>query len=425
MRRRFPIVVVAIGLFLGLTVFFLPREVPRISGTLSQETYVWQRLWNEPVRSAVKQASPVMERFNLLVAEIFWSKGRPRLTRVEPDWQAMKQSGRPVGLSLRIGAYRGPFERAGGFTKELEGLSQSLVAQAREHGVEPAELQIDFDCAEARLAGYRVWVEALRQRVKPVPLTITALPSWLDRREFKELVQATDGFVLQVHALQRPQTVASRVQLCDPLMARRWVEEAARAGVRFKVALPTYSYVTAFNRQGRFIGASAEGPMNDWPPDVITRELAAEPRAMAELVQGWTANRPANMQGVIWYRLPVATDRWNWDWSTLAQVMQGRTPEAHWQVMTRSPEPGLVEVLLANAGEVRGIPQQGVMVQWQQGHLIASDSLQGTRLEEPAATSAEFQPEETTGAYAPGESRVLGWLRFDSSVEVHSEMVAR
>ncbi len=425
MRGRSPILFLVFGLAIALTVGFWPKAVERRAGVMPQEAYVWQRAWNEPVRAAVKQAAPEMERFTVLAAEIAWVKGQPKLTRVEPDWASLKGSGKGVGLALRIGAYGGPFEREGKFTKGLGDLAASLVAQARSQGVEPAEVQLDFDCAEAKLAGYRVWVEALRDRLKPMPLTITALPSWLDRREFTDLVRATDGFVLQVHALNRPQDSKATVQLCDPFAARQAVETAARTGVPFKVALPTYSYLTAFNREGRFIGASAEGPANDWPPDVVTKELAAEPQAMASLIRGWTTNRPANLQGVIWYRLPVASDRWNWDWATLAQVMKGQVPEVHWQVMTRSPEPGLVEVVLTNASNAKGIPQQTVRVQWLQGRLVASDSLGGSELDEPKPMMAEFKPTKQTRAMAPGESRLLGWLRFDSSVEVHSEVVAR
>jgi hypothetical protein len=191
------------------------------------------------------------------------------------------------------------------------------------------------------------------------------------------------------------------------------------------VALPTYSYLTAFDRTGRFIGASAEGPSHDWPRDVSTQELAADPSAMASLVRAWTADRPANLEGVIWYRLPVTSDRWNWDWPTLAQVMHGRTLEAHWQVMTRSPEPGLVEVLLTNASSGKSIPHQSVCVQWQEGRLVASDALGGCELTEPQPMLALFKPNAQTRALAPSESRLLGWLRFDSNVEVHSEVVAR
>lgn len=423
MRGRSPILLLVLGLAIALTVGFWPKAVERRAGVMPQEVYVWQRSWQEPVRSAVRATAPAMERFTVLAAEITWVKGQPKLTRVEPDWATLKESNKGVGLAVRIGAYGGPFERDGTFTKGLGELAASLIAQARAQGVEPAEVQLDFDCAEAKLAGYRVWVEALRERVKSVPVTITALPSWLDQREFAPLTRATDGFVLQVHALNRPKDIQTNVPLCDPFAARRAVETAAKVGVPFKVALPTYSYLTAFNQEGRFIGASAEGPANDWPPGVFTKELAAEPKAMAALVQTWTTNRPASLQGIIWYRLPVASDRWNWDWATLAQVMQGQVPEAHWQVMTRSPEPGLVEVVLTNASNARSTPQQTVRVAWKDGRLVASDSLAGSELEEPKPMVAEFKPTKQTRALAPGESRLLGWLRFDGSVEVHSELV--
>lgn len=425
MRGRSPIIILGLGLLVAWCASYWPRPVPRISGAMPQEAYVWQRIWNEPVVTAIARSAPALERFTVLVAEISWRQGQPKLTRVEPDWAALKTSGKSVGLAIRIGSHDGPFERDGKFTRSLAELASSWVAQARAQGVTAAEVQLDFDCAESKLTGYRVWVEAVRARVNPVPLTITALPSWLDRQEFRALVQATDGFVLQVHALQRPQTMHESVQLCDPLAARRWVEAAASTGVPFKVALPTYSYLMAFARDGRFIGASAEGPVRDWLPDVHRRELAAEPKELAALVAHWTTNRPAALQGVIWYRLPVTTDRWNWDWPTLAQVMQGQPPETRWHVVTRSPEPGLVEVLLANASAAKGIPKQTVRVQWQQGRLISGDSLNGNELNEPAARMAEFKPGQTVRALAPGETRLLGWLRFDSSVEVHSELVAQ
>ena len=425
MRGRSPILILGLGLLVGFYAVFYPKEPVRTHGPMPQEAYVWQRVWNEAVQQGVTERASDFEHFSVLMAEINWLKGEPKLTRVEPDWSALKAVGKSVGLAIRIGSYGGPFEHEGKFTKGLAELADSLIANARAKGVEPAEVQLDFDCAESKLAGYRVWVEVLRERVKPVPLTITALPSWLDRGEFKSLVQATDGFVLQVHALQRPATINDPVKLCEPAKARTWVEIAARTGVPFKVALPTYSYLTAFNREGKFIGASAEGPGNDWPPDVQTRELAAVPKDMAALMSGWLADRPAALQGVIWYRLPVSTDRWNWDWPTLAQIMRGSAPREQWRVVTRSPEAGLVEVLLENESAAKSAPSRSIRVQWQKGRLLAGDGLRGTQLTELSASEVEFQPGRVMTAVQPGDRQLLGWLRFDSSVEVQSELVAK
>jgi len=34
------------------------------------------------------------------------------------------------------------------------------------------------------------------------------------------------------------------------------------------------------------------------------------------------------MRGVIWYRLPVASDKFNWPWPTLERVMRGERSAA-------------------------------------------------------------------------------------------------
>jgi len=425
MRRCVPIFLIACGLLTAVSGIYSDKKVPRQSGPLRQQAYIWQRIWSEPVQAAVKQSALEFDRFTILAAEISWVKGKPTLTHTEPNWSCLREGKKTVGLALRIGPYFGPFLKDGKVADEIYGVALSLINQARAHDVEPAELQIDFDCAESKLGLYRVWVKELRNRLKPVPLTITVLPSWLDRPEFFDLVRATDGFVLQVHALSRPKNSDDAAQLCDPSAARQAVERASGVGVPFIVALPTYSYLTAFSPVGHFIGASAEGPGNDWPLDVVTRELVAEPELMASLVRRWTTNRPASLKGIIWYRLPVATDKWNWNWPTLVLVKHGKVPEPNWQVSKRSPERGLIEISLMNAGDATGVPQPAVRVAWQRARLITNDSLAGNDLEELSGTSAEFKPTKQARAIPPGESRLLGWLRFDANVEVRCEVVAR
>jgi hypothetical protein len=424
MRAGRAILVVACGLFAAISAFFYNKDIPRQSGAMPQQAYLWQRVWSEPVLAAVKQSAPEFEQFTILAAEISWAKGQPKVTRTEPGWATLRETKKALGLALRIGPYSGPFSKDGTVTEEICRVALSIVEEARAHEIKPAELQVDFDCAESKLHGYHIWLTELRRCLKPVRLTITALPSWLDRQEFSDLVRSTDGFVLQVHALTRPKNSNEEIQLCNPIAARQAVEIASRTDVPFMVALPTYSYLTAFNLEGRFIGASAEGPESDWPPNILTKELNAEPESMASLVRQWTTNRPASLRGIVWYRLPVATDKWNWNWPTLAHVMRGHAPKPNWQVSTRSPERGLIEVLLMNASDATGVPQPTVRLDWQQSRLIASDSLSGNDLEELSATAAEFRPSNRARAIQPGESRALGWMRFNTNVDVRCEVVA-
>ena len=209
---------------------------------LPQEVYVWQRAWTEPVRRAVVERSAAFARLVVLKAEVTWQEGKPQLAQVPVDYQALAQSKRPVGLALRVGPYAGSFASTNAAAIYLAELAQRLVAEARTAGVTPSELQLDFDCASARLDGYRTWVEAIRTRVAPVPLAVTALPAWLGQAAFKPLVRAAGAYVLQVHSLERPKGFDAAFTLCDPTAASRAVGAAAEIGVPFRVALPTYGY---------------------------------------------------------------------------------------------------------------------------------------------------------------------------------------
>ena len=378
MSRFKPVILIASAAVLAgvaAALWLSPRGAPRTSGALPQDAYVWQRAWTEPVRRSVQEHASDFHRLTVLTAEVVFQRGEPRVTRIAVDYPTLRGLGQPVGLALRIGPYPGPFAREDAVAHRLSELAAGLTAEAQTNGVSVAELQVDFDCAERKLDGYRCWVEALRPAVSPIPLVITALPAWMDRAAFRRLVSATDGFVLQVHSLARPRTPGDPFQLCDPSAAQRAVERAARADRPFRVALPTYGYLAAFDRADRFIGLSAEGPVPSWPAGMKLREIRADPGTMARLVHGWMADRPETLAGVVWYRLPVASDQWNWRWPTLAKVMAGEMPRADVRAEPRQVEVGLVEIDLVNRGSAEHRGPDRVRVSWSRGRLVASDGL--------------------------------------------------
>ena len=302
------------------------KPSPQASIPLTHEAYVWQRAWTQPVRDAVKQHAAQFGGLTVLNAEVSWKNRQPQVIRVPLDYSILTNAPCPVGLALRIGPCPASIATNETTRVFLADMAASLIAEANSHRLTPRELQIDFDCAESRLDGYRAWVEAFRRKAAPVPVSITALPAWLGQPAFKRLVAAAGSYVLQVHSLQRPRGFDAPFTLCDPAAARRAVERAAQIGIPFRVALPTYGYLTAFDAGGRFVGLSAEGPSKTWPAGVRVREVRANPLELAQLVQLWTTNRPAGMRGVIWYRLPVADDTLNWRWPTLRAIVAGRSP---------------------------------------------------------------------------------------------------
>jgi hypothetical protein len=326
MNRRMVIlagvfVVIACAL-IGVIVF--SDAGPRVSGVMRQDAYVWQRAWTQPVRDAVSAHATNFSEMVLLRGEITWSGSKPDLVRVNLDKALLADLKRPVGLALRVGTYPGPFTTNDAPIQFICDTAAAFVADARSNGVAIAELQLDFDCASSKLDGYRVWVQAVQRRVAPVPVTITALPNWLKKPAFKTLASVATNYVVQVHSAERPKSFEAAYSLCEPQAARRAVERAGKLGVPFRVALPTYGYVMAFNPRGEFISLAAEGPRPDWPTNAMIREVDSNAGEISGLIRDWTANRPAAMRGVIWYRLPITTDKHNWDWRTLNAVMVGR-----------------------------------------------------------------------------------------------------
>jgi len=392
---------------------------------LSQAAYVWQRAWTEPVRQAVQEHGPAFASLIVLKAEVSWSAGQPQVVSVPIDYAALIATGRPIGLAVRIGPYPGPFATNSPATKFLCRLAESLIAEAKQHGLTPAELQLDLDCAESKLEGYRLWVQALRLRLAPMPLTITALPSWLKQPAFGPLVSSTDGYVLQVHSLERPKDASTPFTLCDPAVAKRAVERAGNFKVPFRVAVPTYGYRIAFDASGRFVGLSAEGPARSWPPEVQEREVRADPVELAGLTQFWATNHPPAMRGLIWYRLLITNDILNWRWPTLSAIVDLRSPRESARAESRRVETGLVEISLVNNGELDISSRLAVEVRWSregEARLMAADGLRGFEAADEGPSALRLQNLSQSCRLPAGEKQVIGWLRFNQDREVQVEL---
>jgi hypothetical protein len=374
-----------------------------------------------PVAAAVRRAAPAADGFSVLVAEVAWNAGEPRETLVAVDYAALAAAGKPVGIVLRIGPYSGPFRRDDRIAAYLTTLARRLVDKAHQPGVDPCEMQVDFDCATAHLDGYREWVTALREAIAPVPLAITVLPTWLSSPEFANLATAADGYVLQVHSLERPPDgLAAPLTLCDPVAARRWIGQAAALKRPFRVALPTYGYLVAYDAAGTYLGLSAEGPERAWPPGTQFRTVSADPVAMAELVAELHRQPPPGLQGILWYRLPVDGDRRNWPWPTLARVMCGEVPVAKFALSVRHPEPELAEIVLRNDGETDLSAPTMISCRWREGKRVASDGLRGYVATKTSTDAMSFTRSTNMppGPLRPGEEWTVGWIRFDRPVAV-------
>jgi len=414
----------AAGIFLAA----LATAVATRGGT--REVYVWQRQAGAEVTAALREFAPQVDGFCALAAEVSWPAGRLRVVRPSVDFAALAALRKPAGLALRLGAFAGPFARDDATARALVALAAELIAQARAAGLEPSELQVDFDAAEAKLDGYRAWLAALRGATAPgrVRLVFTALPSWLHRAEFAPLARAADAFVLQVHSLEKPSVAGAPFALCDPARALAWARQAGGVGVPFRIALPTYGYVVAFTPEGKFLGLAAEGPRPAWPAGTRAQLVRADAPALARLAQALADAPPPHCTGVIWFRLPIAGDRLNWDAVTFATVLRGDVPRALLRVEAAAAPDGLVEIVAVNAGATTEPPPPRIALRWPPGErLLAGDGLGGFRLD---AEGAEGQATIVANAVppdallAPGGRVKIAWLRFAHELPVDASLPA-
>jgi hypothetical protein len=404
----------AFAAVVSLFVWLARRDwTPRVSGPLRSECYVWQRSWDGAVKDAVRTAPEAVAGLAPLCAEVGW-RADGKLSAAWPnlDLEALRAGGKPVSAVLRIG----PRVPSIGAQAEICRVAREIMDRFHREKLEPVELQVDFDCAESQLAGYRTWLTAIRAVVAPVPVRPTVLPSWLAHEDFMPLVKECGAYILQVHATAQPRVDAPDTALCETADARRWVAQAGRLGIPFRVALPTYTYRVAFDVGGRMLGIEAEGAPHAWPAGTKLRDFRPDAAQVAAMVGDWMKDRPSCLTGLLWYRLPVAADTRNWRWSTLAAVMQGHAPHADLRVEKSGVAP--IDLALVNGGESEAALPLRVVVK--SGSAIeAADGVGGYRAEITEKT-VTFSRTEPTGAASipPGTRHPLGWVRTASEIQI-------
>ncbi|MCP4806787.1 MAG: DUF3142 domain-containing protein [Proteobacteria bacterium] len=326
----------------------LACTAPRGSGPLPQDAYVWQRIWTPQVTSAVAEHD--FRALSVLAAERSWG----------PDavaWIELGQLAAGTTLVLRVEA------------PPRDPSAELLADVARLRAEHPGHpIQVDMDVPTSQLADYARWIE-------PLDVSVTTLPTWLGDPAYGDLVQAAEHTVLQVHWLDPDQPD----HLLDPRAAQH-VEAAAKHG-RFTVALPAYGYP----------------------------RLMADPAAVAPLIAAWTADRPENLESVIWFRLPVAGDTGTWHDATLDAVRAGRTPIAD-QELELLERDGVWTIILHNRGEA-SLPLPTLTLS---DPLRFGDAL-GSYAWSPPDT---FTPHADTPPLAPGDQLTVGWVRSPTLPEV-------
>lgn len=382
-----------------LLLFLLPLTGCRQEARrpLTIEAYVWQAADRPAVVEAITRAQPTVSTFHLRAAELRWTGDR---FSIERPLTKLPQA--HCGLVVRIGASAAGLDWTPEQIEPVARIFRELSA------LSPTEIQCDYDCPQKRLGRYRILLAALRSAAGKVPVSPTALPSWLGEPAFPGLIEG-GGYVLQVHSLHLPDREGEPVAIFDPVEAMAAARKAATFGSPFRIAMATYGCEVRFDPKGKVVDVISEDADGS-PSSPGRRAFAlADPNESARLVRGWTANPPAGMTGIIWYRLPIEGDRRNWPWQTFQAVVRGESAVANLDLIA-SPGPGARDLFLANRGMFpRRLPRKIIVT----SPVTAADGA-GAYLLESDKDGLHFILREDLWPWLDPDQKIpIGWLRSD------------
>lgn len=403
--------------------FFVTLLLPCLVGCdgekpeLSHDVYVWQRAWQKSTDEAVQQIAPFVETFSVLAGEIEFSSGTPHIIYPQLNYEVLGKTGKALVLCLRVGSWRGPFDEEHAVTDFIFKSANKILEDARASSAKVVELQIDFDCTAKNLAGYKLWLEQLRELCDGVNLSITVLPSWLNQSGFADLIKEVDSFTLQVHSLLKSEEEGEKYTLCDVEDAVGWVVKANKYRRPFTVALPTYGYQLYLDSSGKVLDVQAEEPENEGRKGLKREVVSANYHDMAFLVNYWGKSSPKWLTAISWYRLPVEADRYNWPMASLLTVMSGKIPKRKLQVDLNVNDSGLSYVWLENVGDTI-VYQAGVDINGEQEDFITAESLNGFGVSDTASGLIFSSNQKNEMSLRPGEKLNIGWFRSSLNSKV-------
>ncbi|WP_285413400.1 DUF3142 domain-containing protein [Pseudomonas sp. lyk4-40-TSB-59a] len=358
---------------------------------LDQQLYVWQRQWTPAHEQALNDSRNDFSTLRVLALQAFPNAG---WSRARVDSALLRRDARPLIAVIRLD----------GQLKALD--SQAVTAQILQvladwqgQGLTLAGIEIDHDAGNARLPAYIGFLAHLRTALPAnLPLSITALPAWLDSPQLPALLATVDSSVLQVHAVSDP-----RRGLFDSEQAQRWAKAWGRVTDKpFYLALPAYGVALLPDVDGAPV-VESEVPLERGGQ---RRELLADPQQLGRLANELREDRPAHLAGLIWFRLPLANDRRAWSLSTLRAVARGDALSSQLGVVF-TEQNGLQDIALRNVGNLDSAWPARITIQAR--GCEGADALAGYSLQQDPDLLTFTRLRD--GRLPAGGQRAIGWAR--------------
>ncbi len=374
--------------------------------------YIWQRNWDGYLEDAISAIQDTTGYFTVLCGDLKFKGESPVINLVDINWPYITQTETSTTIAFRINAGASRFfanNEIHSVAGSVENAIYRVLDSAPQDNI--VGIQFDYDCPTSKLKDYGKFLEIMRERFKPLnerlaefKISITALPTWLQNREFQKLIQGTDYYVLQLHSFELPKSAEQAAEIFPRDKARSYVEKASELKHPFYISLPTYGYEVAFNSEGNFLGLRSEGDPVFWGKGVKHIIKTVDPAEIRSFFKkGWASG---HCLGVYWFRLPLRSDEFNWDIKTLVALIEGRDPSVNIRAELSSPEKGLYEIYLVNDGEQNIATSVGFELQWDTEALLVYDILH-----QYASERTKEGLEITGPAPKVGNKALVGWFR--------------
>ncbi|WP_085686089.1 MULTISPECIES: DUF3142 domain-containing protein [unclassified Pseudomonas] len=358
---------------------------------LDQQLYVWQRQWTPAHEPALNDSRNDFSTLRVLALQAFPNAG---WSRARVDSALLKRDARPLIAVIRLDGQLKALDPQAVTAQILQ-----VLADLQGQGLTLAGIEIDHDAGSARLSAYTEFLAHLRGALPAnLPLSITALPAWLDSPQLPALLATVDSSVLQVHAVSDP-----RRGLFDPELARRWAKAWGRVTDKpFYLALPAYGVALLADAEGAPV-VESEVPLERGGQ---RRELLADPQQLGLLANKLRKDRPAHLAGLIWFRLPLANDRRAWSLSTLRAVARGDALSSQLG-LTFTDQNGLQDIALRNVGNLDSAWPARIIIKAR--GCEGADALAGYALQQTADLLTFTRLRD--GRLPAGGQRAIGWAR--------------
>lgn len=389
--------------------------------------YIWQRNWDEYLEAAISEIQNTTCYFTVLCGDLKFDKEEPVITSVNIKWNYLTQTETSAILAFRINTQASKFFAANDIYPLVDSISNAIyetVNSAPEDEV--VGIQFDYDCPTARLKDYVRFLKIMQKKLLPLKqrfsefnISITALPTWLQSGDFKDLAKVTDYYVLQLHSFELPKNAKQANKIFPYDKAISYIEKASMFQRPYYVSLPTYGYEIVFSKEGKFLGLRAESKPTFWGKDVSYKTEIADPNEVFAFLQYLKDAKPKHFLGIHWFRLPLKSDEFNWNIKTLIALIEGRQPSVNVETELIISKDGLYEIYIINSGEQNIVSPVRFELKWNEEIMFIYDVL-GQYL----GNRTEKGLEITGPAPSLGNKVLVGWLKSPSNIKnnIHLEM---